>query len=259
MKHQPQLAQIVKSLTIAAPWPPFLLRTSRAKRRYRPYPPRESERTRVTSTRKSKAGKRAPIRKAVRLWIILVLLAIAGWLLFDWYRSDRSRTIPLVLISCLIVPMGWFEWRWQQTENSANIGAAVIAGPESPGVHCQRLSETLFYARSAVGWVGMDGDGDPGQALLTYDICTSLRAWLNSDKEAPSREEILAVHIVAHEAAHLAGIWDESMAECVSMRDGVSVAVAMGATLKQAEELVARYRDEIYPTLRSEYTRPTEC
>lgn len=188
----------------------------------------------------------------------LLLLALVA-LLVRWYWTGRRPTAMLTFLVVLTVLLGWFEFRWQQTEAAANRGAAVVAGEESAGIRCQRLSETLFWARSAIGYVGVDQEGNPEEALLTYEVCTALRSWLESDKAAPSRDEVIAVHVVSHEAAHLTGEFNEAIAECLALKYDADVAVAMGATREQAEALAFTYRVEVYPTLRSEYLGVTAC
>lgn len=179
--------------------------------------------------------------------------------LFRWWQSGRRPTITLVFLTVMIVVLGWFEWRWQQVEAAAEAGVAVVAGEESAGVRCQRLSEAWFYARNAIGYVGADVDGNPEEAVLTYEVCTALRAWLESDKSAPTEDEVLAVHVTSHEAAHLTGVFDESVAECIAMKNDVAVAMAMGATREQAEALAAYYVANLHSTLPDDYLRSVEC
>jgi hypothetical protein len=65
----------------------------------------------------------------------------------------------------------------------------------------------------------------------------------------------VAVHVVAHEAQHVAGELDESVAECRAMRWDAAVAERMGASPREAAALAARYATEAYPFMRDEYRR----
>jgi hypothetical protein len=66
---------------------------------------------------------------------------------------------------------------------------------------------------------------------------------------------VVAVHVVSHEAQHVAGEFDEGIAECRAVRLDAVVAQRMGATPAQANALVDRYVTEVYPHQRPEYLR----
>lgn len=84
----------------------------------------------------------------------------------------------------------------------------LVAGPRQ-----------LVDARSELGYVRYGPDGVPAHAtLIKRARCQALASYLRSDKEDPDRDEIVAVHILSHEARHMAGTVDEARAECEAMQ-----------------------------------------
>lgn len=189
----------------------------------------------------------------MRLYALGALVLFLLWQGWRWGRGQQVWWVSVAVVVGLLAGGGWLEYRWQVTERAAAAGAAVVAGPDSPGLHCMRFSESLLYARGFDGYVDFNRDGEPGQAVLTYQVCQDLKAWLESDKESPSEAQVVAVHVVSHEAVHLTGERSEAVAECVAMKRDAQVAKAMGATEAQALRLASLYRVNVYPRMPAEY------
>jgi hypothetical protein len=96
--------------------------------------------------------------------------------------------------------------------------------------------------------------GSPGDtALLTWQVCRDLRDWLGTDRRDPSLDQIIALHIVVHEAVHLTGQFNEGQAECAAMAQEAAAAESLGASPEVAALMVHRYRTEVYPHLTGGY------
>ena len=165
------------------------------------------------------------------------------------------------MVTLILVPTVWFEWRWQATQQAANRAVQAISGRVDAAAECQRMGGNIFQVGSELGYVAwQDGDerGTGAQAFLIYDTCRDLRGWLFGDKDAPTLEEATAVHIVAHEAMHVAGFRDEAETECQAMLWDATVAEYLGATPQQATDLARTYREQIWPRLRSNYRMDCE-
>jgi hypothetical protein len=111
----------------------------------------------------------------------------------------------------------------------------------------------FWSSQGHVGHVWFDADGTPARlAFLSSGTCDKVKSW-RDHPGAASIKEIVAVHTVAHEAAHLAGQRNEAEAECTALTHDVLVMQRLGATPQEARADVVRYLAEVYPRLPDEY------
>jgi hypothetical protein len=83
--------------------------------------------------------------------------------------------------------------------------ASVLAGTRV-AVRCQSLGGAFVDGGPELGYVRRRADGRPEPwTLIKRDQCRHLGAYLRSGKDRPSRDQVLAVHVLTHEAMHLAG------------------------------------------------------
>lgn len=197
----------------------------------------------------------------IRTFVVVGLSAWAGWLLARGILRRRVPWIGLGLIAVPLVVLGVTERQWVDAEHRFSAVARALA-PGSDGVHCQRLGETFTYAGAELGHVGWDEDGVPtGPAMVSYETCGRLAAYRDSstaERSAPPLDQVIAIHVLTHEAMHLAGRLEESDAECAAMQRDAWVAEQLGATADQGRELAERYWREVYPRMPSLY-RDREC
>ena len=193
--------------------------------------------------------------------MVLGLAALAGWLLV---RGLVSRSVPWIGIAVVLVPLvglGYTERQWQSAEQVFS-KAAVALAPQADGIHCQRLGETFTYAGAELGHVWFDASGDPdGTAFIAYDVCQDLTEYWQSSvqhKATPTIDELVAVHVLSHEAMHLKGVLPEALAECEAMQHNAWLAEALGARPEDAQALAERYWLAIYPRMPAEY-RTDRC
>lgn len=194
----------------------------------------------------------------------LVVVALAAWLGWLLVRGVLRRAVPWIGIALVAVPLValfWTERQWVVAEQRFTAIARSIA-PGSAGVHCQRLGEAFTYAGADLGRVSYAEDGSAdGPAMVTYETCQHLTDYWRSSaeqKDAPSLDQVVAVHVLAHESRHLAGDRSESTAECRAMQTDADVARALGATAAQARALATTYATTVYPRMPADY-RTSDC
>jgi len=194
---------------------------------------------------------------SVRLWIALALLA--GSLAAATRHAMGHKhpiLIPLLLIPALF--LGWQEWGFRADQERFSDVASRIA-ERTVSIECQRFSGALVDATAESGYVAFSADGKPADVgRLERDTCNNLRDWLHSDKANPTLEQVMAVHVLGHEAYHLSGIRSEAQTECEAMQRLDEVAQWLGATAEQARNLAERYDSDVYTRMPSSY-RSSDC
>ena len=125
-------------------------------------------------------------------------------------------------------------------------------------VNCQGFFRE-FRLDNNLGEVGVDQNGNLSTtAELRGSVCSELRSWLGSDKSNPTRDQVVAVHVLAHEAVHATGIRDEGRTECLAMQGDEQLALLLGASSVQAVALADQYWTDVYPRMPGAY-RPIDC
>ena len=123
---------------------------------------------------------------------------------------------------------------------------------------CERVLRGAWSSQANYGHVSFGADGRPaGPAFLSSSTCAWVRDWQGNPSGA-TREQILAVHTLTHEAAHLAGIHDEARAECTAIQRDVTTMTRLGARRSDAVRQVSSYLTLNYPALPDNY-RSDQC
>ena len=193
---------------------------------------------------------------AVRMWALVVAWVVFFWFI-AWRASKRAITVTFVALALIIFSLlswqSYLEYTWQDNEASYAKAIAPVSG-KGKVVHCQRLLATWVFAGAELGHVQYNADGSiSSEAWLTYETCHHLGMWMASDKANPTLDEVIAVHVLGHEAQHLAGIKSEANAECVAMQKDALIAHRLGATDEQARALQWRYFTQVYPRMPLDY------
>ncbi|WP_148613764.1 hypothetical protein [Nocardioides rubriscoriae] len=191
----------------------------------------------------------------------LALVACVVVLLWLGYRHLSGRRAPVLigLVALVLVVNGALEWRWIAAQGELSGAVRSVTGRDDVHVRCQRLGAAMFYALRYQGYVEYAADGSlPQEAFVTWETCQDLRGWLGSDKSSPSREQVVAVHVLAHEAMHLTGETNEARTECRALQRDATVARLLGATQAQGDALASRYWSEVYPQVGPDY-RSADC
>lgn len=206
----------------------------------------------------------------MRLFIIVGLFALLGYLLYrgfrnpagrQWHGGTRFPWWGILAVVVVLVPSVFFEARWLYTQYQASTVTKLVSDRADTKTVCQRAGATFINPPTNnagfVKWEENDERGSGSTALLKYETCRDFRDWLFSGKTNPSDKQISAVHIVVHEAFHVAGETNEARTECSSILALPAIAQKLGASATQAEAMSERYTTAIYPHLSAEYL--TDC
>jgi len=202
----------------------------------------------------------------VLTWAGVALLVAAAGIAIRWMlaRTDslgRPRPFPyvsVVVVSLLgLAAMAPFVVR---VRLEGRLGAAatelVGAGVE---VRCQSFGGAFLDVGADLGYVAFGPDGVPERrTLIKRDQCGDLSDYLRSDQEQPTSEQIVAVHVLTHEAIHMSGVRSEAETECLAMQRDAQMAELLGASPEAAARLSVTYWREVYPRMPDAY-RSEEC
>lgn len=197
-------------------------------------------------------------------WSVPGLLAAAVAVAARWvlHRRDalgRPRRFPALSVTLLVLPAAAIAvpvWHHHQLQARLGEVASVLAGHRVE-VHCQTLGEEFVHAGSELGSVAFDADGVPARSTaLAREVCDDLQAYLDAGGVRPTPEQVVAVHVLGHEAQHLTGTADEAQAECAAVQRDALTAHLLGADPAQALRLARLYWAVQYPNLSDGYRSP---
>ena len=199
-------------------------------------------------------------------WLGIGLLAGAAVVFLRWFvrRTDsleRRRAFPLFSVALLVLAGAGFLTPWflrVRLEARLADAASVIVGRRVQ-VHCQSFGEAFVDVGAELGFVAFGPDGVPEpRTLIKREPCAALRDYLRSDRSAPSREQIVAVHTLTHEAIHMSGVTNEAETECLAMQRDAEMARLLGADRSDARALALSYWTSVYPQMPTPY-RSSSC
>lgn len=160
-----------------------------------------------------------------------------------------SVGLPAVAAILCAVPVV----RHAQLEAQLGHVTSILAGV-SASVRCETAGQAWLEVHPERGYVAVGADGKPShEAVVTYDTCNDLAAWIASDHRVPTLDQVIAVHVLSHEAMHVSGTLDEARAECAAVQRDARTAQLLGATVDQARSLARQYLLTVYPTLPDTY------
>jgi hypothetical protein len=162
----------------------------------------------------------------------------------------------LIVVVLLAAPVGWFLLEQRELDTAEARLAAVaseIAGREVE-VHCPGALEQLTDISPNAGSVHFGADGQPANYMeLNRETCSALE-----DMSAYEAKVSKALHVLAHESWHLAGIQDEAKADCYALQRVELAALRLGAAPADAQALARRAYVDRQETAPAEY-RTYEC
>lgn len=190
----------------------------------------------------------------------VIVIATLWWL----RRVDslgRPRTKPWIggtLLVVISVTSGAFWLRHHREEDRLSTVATALVG-HSVRVDCQSYSGSFVDAAVEPGYVRFRPDGQPeARTIVKADECHLLLGYLRSGKATPSLAQVVAVHLITHEAMHMRGIRDEAAAECAAIQRDAQTARLMGAKPDEAIVVARRYWFGVYPQMPADY-RTADC
>jgi len=190
-----------------------------------------------------------------RTYLALGLLVWLGLLAFRAWASGTRPFVTVAVLLALLLPTLWTEMRWLRVQGAASTAVQQLTGNPAARVQCQRALGTLLWAGADLGRVEWD---HPDRAWLTLETCQHLGSWYRSDHSDPTFDEAVAVHVLTHEAMHVAGERSEATTECRALQSDARTVVLLGGTATQGSALATRILDDVYPTMPEEY-RSSEC
>jgi hypothetical protein len=96
------------------------------------------------------------------------------------------------------------------------------------------------------------------RTTIKWAQCRALSSYVRSGGLNPSREEMIAVHVLTHESMHMSGVRSEAESECRAMQRDARMAILLGATRLDARSLASWYWKEVYPRMSPAY-RSEDC
>jgi hypothetical protein len=199
-------------------------------------------------------------------WIAAGLLLTAAVGTTRWWlrRVDslgRAKPFPVFSVAILLVVGAGLlvpGVRHHQLEDRLAGVAGILVG-HPVVVNCQTAGKEFVDVGSELGYVRYGRDGVPERAtLIKHAQCTDLSRYLRSHGDHADDGQVVAVHVLTHEAMHMAGITDEARAECLAVQRDAKTARLLGASPKAAANLARRYWREFYPRMSDDY-RSAEC
>lgn len=189
------------------------------------------------------------------------LAVVGNW----WRHHDDSRRTPArppwvgagILVAVAAVA-GTFVLRHRALESRLSRVASDLAG-RPVKVRCETYTATFVDPNVEAGYVMFDASGRPAAVTAVKpDVCRDLAAYLRSAKTAPSRAQVIAVHVVTHESMHLGGEGGEAQAECAAVQRDARTARLLGAPPAAAARLASAYWATVFPSMPDAY-RAGEC
>jgi hypothetical protein len=175
----------------------------------------------------------------------------------------------VLLIAVVAIGITW--WQGHHAEAAAEqaswsrIASELARRPVS--VHCQGIVSASVDVTAEAGTVQFDASGRPADYTdLKRNVCAAL-AHYPSDRATPAFAcveqnvpcsarifaDVQAVHVLAHESAHLGGQESEALAECQALRTTAYVAARLGSDPVQAAAVAQFVYRHLYPNLPDEY------
>ena len=107
-------------------------------------------------------------------------------------------------------------------QNSLSNAVEQLLGKESVHVDCNSYFDSIFHL-SLAGFVYR------GSSKINLEVrtCENLKSYLNNPEEA-NRRELFALHVLTHEAMHVAGEFNEVIADCKAFQRNHRMAELLG-------------------------------
>ncbi len=179
----------------------------------------------------------------------------------------------------LAIPVALVVWQWvddTRTERRLEPVASLVAGRQVEA-RCQSFWAALIDPQVRHGEVRYGADGVPeAQFFLIHQTCDRLAAFTGQARHPEldclrtldlgaaeawrgvlgcgkkTRDTIFALHTLAHEAYHNAGVKDEKATNCYAAQALAFTAVSLGAPAEEGE-LVARAMTALLPVQGTNY------
>ncbi|MBW3595095.1 MAG: hypothetical protein KY391_05905 [Actinobacteria bacterium] len=198
-------------------------------------------------------------------WVGIVCLVAAAVVGVRWFvdRVDslgRRKPFPWfgvgVFVAIALGALVPFFLRLRLEEQLASAASEVVGAPVE--VHCQAFGEAFVDVGQELGYVRFGPDGVPERkTLIKRQQCRDLASYVRNPDEI-TREHVVAVHTLTHEAIHMSGVSNEAETECLAVQHNEQMARLLGASPEDARRLAVYYWEQVYPRMPESY-RSDDC
>jgi hypothetical protein len=169
------------------------------------------------------------------------------------------RLLAPVLAIAAVAVLGMLALHHERRANEHRLAAVAseIAGREVD-VHCPGMMEKLVDISPNAGSVYFDAQGQPADFTdLNDETCSTLSDFAEGKTGSEDALRVArALHVLAHESFHLAGVRGEAEADCFAMQRVAFVAGRLGADPEEAERLAAIARSDRAVSAPPDYRSP---
>ena len=186
------------------------------------------------------------------LSVVTALLAVGTGRLARLVARRRNPLLTGTLVAVVVATglAATVEWRHQWVQAEATRVVRALSADPSSRATCQRFSGDLTDISQHAGFVSWD---DAGTARLRRAVCRDLGDWILSGSGEPTEAQLVAVHVLTHEAMHVAGDRIESSTECSAVQHDARAAELLGASPQVAAAMARQYYLTVYPRMPDEY------
>lgn len=165
---------------------------------------------------------------------------------------------PLLAVATVPV-LGLMALHHEQHANESRLAdvASAIAG-RPVEVHCPGVIQRLVDISPNSGSVYFDSVGRPGDFTeLNAETCSTLDDFAEGHTSSGDALKVArALHVLAHESSHLAGVRNEAEADCFGLQRTAFVALELGATPAEARRFAEIALADRARTAPPEYRSP---
>ncbi len=181
-------------------------------------------------------------------------LALAG----HWVLKGSRHSLSVGFCVLIASIFGGLTWREMRLEAELADVVAIVSGVPAAAVECQGFLRE-FRLDNNLGEVAFDGNGGVSRtAQLRGSVCDQIRDWRGAGFGVDNRDQVVAVHVLSHEAIHVSGVTSEARTECLAMQSNAQSAELLGATPQQARALAETYWEDVFPRMPGTY-RASDC
>lgn len=190
----------------------------------------------------------------ISLWVALATLLVLVVAFYRHFFMDSWQGLTFILGFAVFIPSALVAASTLMVTIPATSALREYTGLSDVYVKCDSWLGRVFFPYSE-GYVSFENGAPSKVARLQSSQCHQLRwFWLfGRDSQGVPASQLEAIHVLAHEAEHLKGTMDESVAECDSMRSTGYMAALLGGNLEAAKDLPLRYLTDVYPRMPKNY------
>jgi hypothetical protein len=173
--------------------------------------------------------------------------------------TEEVRLLAPWLAVAAVPLLGIVALQHEQRSDERRLAAVASEVAGRPvDVHCPGLLKKLVDISPNSGSVYFDEQGRPGNfAELNDETCSTLSDFAEGDTGGGDSLRVArALHVLAHESFHVAGVRDEAETDCFALQRVAFVAGRLGGDPAEAQQFAALARADRAVTAPAEYRTP---